>query len=516
MNSFRHRRCFAAAACVLILSGIVTSASSAAEKPNIVLLMGDDHGWEETGYNGHPHLKTPVLDEMSKSGLRLDNFYAAHPSCSPTRGSVLTGRHPNRYGTFTPNCSIRPEEITIAHKLREAGYLCGHFGKWHLGPVKKSSPTSPGAMGFHEWLSHDNFFELNPHLSANGAAPKQLKGESSAIVVDAALQFIRKAKKRGKPFFVVVWFGSPHEPYSGLKQDLALYDDLPMKYAKRTVRLTSNKTGRPTKRPLRDVLQERFAEITAMDRAIGSLRSELKIEKLRDNTLVWYCGDNGTPSSGLVASPFRGQKGQIYDGGIRVPGVIEWPARIKQPRISKVNTVTSDILPTLCALTGQKLPNRPLDGISLVPLLDGKMKTRSKPIGFWMYNTRNERGRKLKPYIDAKLQAGTTPLVKMMAGRYTRNFRNFHHPTIIESDYTGARALLDNNYKLVIRNARNGKARKELFDLRKDPAEKTNLIDTHPNVAAQLERQMRTWQTSVLTSLTGQDYAKNKKTSTER
>ena len=503
-------RIFTVTSCLLIFAVLITSVASAAEQPNIVLLMGDDHGWEETGYNGHPHLKTPVLDEMAKSGLRLDHFYAAHPSCSPTRGSVLTGRHPNRYGTFTPNCSIRPEEITIAHKLREAGYLCGHFGKWHLGPVKKSSPTSPGAMGFHEWLSHDNFFELNPHLSANGAKPTQLKGESSAIVVDAALRFIHKAKKQGKPFFVVVWFGSPHEPYSGLKKDLALYDDLPMKYAKRSVRLTSNKTGRPTKRPLRDVLRERFAEITAMDRAIGSLRSDLRKEKLRDNTLVWYCGDNGTPSSGLVASPFRGQKGQIYEGGIRVPGVIEWPSRIKQPRVSKVNTVTSDILPTLCALTGQKLPNRPLDGINLVPLLDGKMTSRSKPIGFWMYNTRNERGRKLKPYIDAKLQEGTTPLVKIMAGRYTRNFRNFHHATITDGDYTGARALLDNNYKLVIRNARNGKEMKELFDLRKDPAEKKNLYTSQPEVAGRLERQMRIWQKSVLTSLTGKDYAKNR------
>src|SRR5690606_24237075 len=131
-------------------------------RPNLILMMGDDHGWEETGYNGHPHLRTPVLDEMAATGLRLDRFYSAHPSCSPTRGSFLTGRHPNRYGTFAPNWSLRPEEISIARVLGEAGYRCGHFGKWHVGPVKADSPTSPGAMGFHEWLSHDNFFELDP------------------------------------------------------------------------------------------------------------------------------------------------------------------------------------------------------------------------------------------------------------------------------------------------------------------------------------------------------------------
>ena len=144
----------------------VPPATHAQDRPNIILLMGDDHGWEETGYNGHPYVHTPILDDMAASGLRFDRFYAAHPSCSPTRGSVLTGRHPNRYGTFAPNWSIRPDEITIADLLQEAGYATGHFGKWHVGPVKSDSPTNPGAMGFDEWLSHDNFFELNPILSS--------------------------------------------------------------------------------------------------------------------------------------------------------------------------------------------------------------------------------------------------------------------------------------------------------------------------------------------------------------
>ena len=124
---------------------------SAKTQTNIILLMGDDHGWEETGYNRHPYLHTPVLDEMATSGLRFDNFYAASPVCSPTRGSVITGRHPNRYGTFSPNWSIRPEEVSIAQILSGAGYSTGHFGKWHLGPVKSNSPTNPGAMGFDTW-----------------------------------------------------------------------------------------------------------------------------------------------------------------------------------------------------------------------------------------------------------------------------------------------------------------------------------------------------------------------------
>ena len=194
----------------------VPLTSLAAAPPNIILMMGDDHGWEETGYNGHPHVKTPVLDEMAATGLRFERFYAAHPSCSPTRASFLTGRHPNRMGTFAPGWSLRPEEITIAHLLAKAGYHCVHFGKWHVGAVKAGSPVNPGAMGFHEWLSHDNFFELNPSFSRNGGPPEVFKGESSEILIREAIAGIGRARTANKPFFQVIWFGSPHEPYSGL------------------------------------------------------------------------------------------------------------------------------------------------------------------------------------------------------------------------------------------------------------------------------------------------------------
>ncbi len=490
---------------VLLLSvlGLATPAA-ADDRPNIILLMGDDHGWDETGYNGHPHLVTPVLDRMAASGLRLDRFFSGHPSCSPTRASVITGRHPNRCGTFAPNFSIRPEEISVATILKQAGYATGHFGKWHLGPVKVDSPTNPGRMGFDTWLSHDNFFELNPVLSLNGGPPAKIAGESSEILVTETVGFIKKAIAARKPFFAVVWFGSPHEPYSGLKKDLALYKDLVKAYPDKTVRLTSNKTGRPTTRPLGEVLQERYAEITAMDRSIGQLRDWLGEAGLRKNTVLWYCGDNGTPAGGIVTSPFRGRKGTMYDGGIRVPGVIEWPARIPRPRVSDVNTVTSDILPTLCEIIGRPLPKRPLDGISLKPLIEGKMTRRAEPIGFWSFNTGNARGG--KPYIAPRLQQGTTPLVKMLGGRYTRNFVNFHHPEIREQDFGGVRVLLGNRFKLIVKS-RDGKPdTRELYDVRKDPAEKQNLFKAEPEAVRGLEKKLRAWQQSVLESLTGADY----------
>ena len=163
-------------------------------------------------------------------------------------------------------------------------------------------------MGFHEWVSHDNFFELNPSLSRNGGPPEVFKGESSEVVVSEAIRFIDGARKAGKPFFTVVWFGSPHEPYSGLPADLALYDDLPAKYTKK-VSLTSNETGGPTTRPQGEVLRERYAEITAMDRAIGQLRKHLAAQGLRQDTLLFYCGDNGTSADaalGVAASRREG------------------------------------------------------------------------------------------------------------------------------------------------------------------------------------------------------------------
>lgn len=468
---------------------------AAAEPPNIVLVMGDDHGWDETGYNGHPWVQTPVLDAMAREGLRLDRFYSGGPSCSPTRATVITGRHHNRSGVYAPGYSLQRDTVGIAHVLREAGYATGHFGKWHLGPVKAGSPTNPGALGFDTWVSHDNFFELDPPLSRDGGPPERFPGESSDVCVAEAIRFIDAARAEGRPFFAVVWFGSPHEPYQGLPDDLATYDDLPADIGTRTVRLTSLETGRAVERRQRDVLRERFAEITAMDRAIGRLRRHLADGGLRDDTLVWYCGDNGTPPEAVATVPFRGCKGQVYEGGIRVPGIVEWPARIRGPRESDVIAVTTDTLPTLCDIVGVPLPPGPVDGISLLPLFDGRMTERPEPVGFWVGRPRAG----LEPSIDAELQRGTTPTVKRGQGGFTRDFVNFILPDVHAADFAGPRAVLGNRFKLVVDAAGEGVV--ELFDIRADPAETRDLAADHPDEVARLSATLRTWQQSVLESL---------------
>jgi arylsulfatase A-like enzyme len=452
-------------------------------------MMADDQGWGETGYNGHPHVQTPVLDEMARTALRLDRFYAASPVCSPTRASVMTGRHANRSGAFAPNWSTRPEEITIAQILKQAGYRTAHFGKWHVGAVKQASPLNPRRMGFDEYLSHDNFFEMNPPLSRNGAPPERVPGEGSEIIVDAAVKFARQVRGANQPFFIVVHFGSPHDPFSGKPDDTARYAKL----------------GAP--------LGHRFAEITAMDRAIGTLRAALRDLSVRENTLLWFNSDNGITWEGIPEAQrkdlfnggWRGHKGEIYEGGVLVPALIEWPAVIKTARTSSVPCVTSDILPTVLDLLGLKhpAPQRPLDGISLKSLIvNGTMRERPSPIGFWKYASQGEsrNGR----WISEDLSRGTTPTTRNPAIAFT----NYKHPVAKIRDFGGEAAWTDNRYKLIVGESRRAKAgpRTELYDLLADPRETTNLAAQHPEIVQRMTEQLHTWQRSVERSLSGADY----------
>ncbi|MFT4691700.1 MAG: arylsulfatase A-like enzyme [Limisphaerales bacterium] len=456
-----------------LLLVLLSCPLAAMERPNVILCMADDQGWEETGYNGHPILRTPTLDKMAASGLRLDRFYSAAPNCGPTRGSIMTGRHPNRFGLFGPNWAMRPEEISLGTIMKQAGYATGHFGKWHLGPVKAGAPNNPGNSGFDEWLSHDNFFEMDPVLVRNGAPPKKIMGESSEIVADAAIDFLNRSVDQEKPFFIVLWFGSPHGPYLPLETDRKSYADA-----------------------VEDELAKRYSEITAMDRAIGKLRNTLRSRKVWEDTLFWYCSDNGVPKGVTYQPKLRGTKGTLHEGGVRVPAIIEWPARIPTPRVSSVPAVTTDILPTLCDLLELPLPKRTLDGLSLVPLIDGKMKRRGSPIAFWKYNSGTEKGG--ERWLDPAIQKGTTPT--------TRNpgidFLNFKHPVAKTKDFGGEASVMNDRYKLILPK----KGGPMLFDIVADRAELNNLAEPKADMVKAMTQQLHAWQKSVEISLTGADY----------
>jgi arylsulfatase A-like enzyme len=383
-------------------------------------------------------LKTPNLDAMAANGLRFERFYAGNPVCSPTRASVLTGRSNERTGVLTHGYALRLQEKTIAQALKGAGYVTAHFGKWHLNgykgpgaPVLADDPRNPGAFGFDEWVSATNFIDMDPWLGRNGV-PEQLKGDSSELIIGEAVKFLEKHRAGGKPMFAVIWFGSPHSPFRASEADKA-------PFAK-----------------LNDASANHHGELVAMDRSIGTLRHKLRELGLADNTLVVFNSDNG----GLpeikpdTTGGLRGNKGSVYEGGLRVPGIIEWPAVIK-PRVTLHPASTMDLFPTVADIVGLPASSfiQPVDGVSLKPLFTAETGPRAKPFGF-----------------------------------------RFGEKT----------ALVDNRYKILSNNLKQG--RFELYDLEADPGESKDLGAAEPELFGKMKRQLLAFNESVDASFAGKDY----------
>jgi arylsulfatase A-like enzyme len=459
---------------LLAIFFVISSAlanSHGGDRPNIVLMMADDLGWGDTGFNGNTVIRTPELDRMAANGLVLERFYAASAVCSPTRGSCLTGRHPERLGIPTANAGhLRAEETTLAEVLRDAGYATGHFGKWHLGTLTKTVRDSnrggpKGAGHFSPPWQHgfDTCFSTeakvptyDPMLKPPGKAPQHgwdfirdkstaqlygtrywnergvevtdnLDGDDSRVIMDRVIPFVEKSAGAKKPFFAVVWFHSPHLPVVAGPDHLkpyAEYDAYRRNY---------------------------YGCVTAMDQQIGRLRETLRKAGVAEDTLLFFASDNGPegkagdPGS---AGPFRGRKRDLYEGGIRVPALIEWPARVKPGRRSGFPAVTSDYLPTVLDILGKPLPeDRIIDGVSLLPLIEGEAGTREAPIGF---------------------------------------------------SFGKQSALSDNRWKLIRPGA--GKSA-ELYDLREDPSEKSDLAPAHPDIVKDLSARLDAW----LESCAGRD-----------
>ena len=445
--SFGKRHGLWASWAVLISVAVPAHAAEpvqeSANRPNIVLCMTDDQGWGDVSYNGLKKIRTPNLDAMAAAGLRFDRFYAAHPSCSPTRASVMTGRHPYRMNCLWPGMKLRKEEITIAQAVKQAGYRSGHFGKWHLngvsGPgkiISNSDPFSPLNVGFDESFSVSNYFEPNWTFGHNGV-PEKTSGDGSDVIVAQALKFMGEAVEKKQPFLAVVWFGSPHVPHNPLPED----------------RKAAGGSGY-------------YGEIIGVDRGMGTLRAGLRKLGIAENTLLCFCSDNGSwldenaPDAHGSNGVLRGKKGELWEGGIRVPGIIEWPVRIKRPSVTNVVACTSDLYPTIVDLLKIKVPNQvqPLDGISLVPLIDGQMKQRPSPIGFWHFG-----------------------------------------PTSLED---GPAVWNDNQYKLHRRDP----GKYELYDLTTDLSEKHDIAAAHPEIVARMKRELEQWLKSVMRSNQGEDY----------
>jgi arylsulfatase A-like enzyme len=455
-----------------ILIFIFCGCSKKADPPNIILIMADDLGWGDVGFNGNKLIKTPALNAMAKNGMIFNRFYAAAPVCSPTRGSCLTGRHPYRYGIFSANTGkLEPEEVTLAEYLKEKGYSTGHFGKWHLGTLTNDIIDANRGGRNHEHYSPPwkNGFDVcfsteskvptwDPMITPGSDAgdignrtpgkhfgtyfwtgpgenvTDNLEGDDSRIIMDRVIPYIEEQAKKEKPFLAVVWFHTPHLPVLTGEE----YRNL---YARHSIDE-----------------QHYYGTVTAMDEQIGRLNKKIKELNIDKNTLIFFTSDNGPEgiakkgrTQGSTGG-FRGRKRSLYEGGIRVPGIAIWPAKIKSGSQTNFPAVTSDYFPTILEIFGEKnqIPVLPVDGVSLLDVLNGTMNLRSSPIGF---------------------------------------------------EFREQKALIDNRYKLYT-----SKDGVELYDLLKDPFETNDISNKNPEKINDMKTHLNDFVSSCAESSEGADY----------
>ena len=441
--------------------------------PNIILIMTDDQGWGDTGYNGNTLLQTPNLDAMAAEGIQFNRFYAAAPVCSPTRASCLTGRHPYRQGIYHANTGhLKKEEMHLAKALKTKGYTTGHFGKWHLGTLTNDEidANRGGRQPEHYAPPWDRDFDVcfsteskiptwDPMITPDSAAmdigrrpphehfgtyfwtgPGQkvtdnLEGDASRIVMDRAIPFIENSVNNNTPFFAVVWFHAPHLPV-----------------------LTGEKYKQIYAKESEDI-QHYYGCITAMDEQVGRLRETLAELGAADNTMLFFTSDNGPEGKSKMARTqgsakgLKGRKRSLYEGGIRVPGIWVWPDKIKKHQEVNFPVCTSDYFPTIIDAVDLQLENavKPIDGISVKALLENGMNTRNQSIGF-----------------QSKKQ----------------------------------QAWMDDRYKLYSADGENY----ELYDIQNDPAESQDLAKAKKEIVVKMKAALDEWIASAKKSDEGLDY----------
>lgn len=366
---------------VMFSAALFTEAQAAdpstARPPNIIVVLVDDLGYGDLGCYGHPTIHSPNIDRFAAESLRFTNCYSAAPNCSPSRTGLMTGRTPHRVGIhnwipYDSPMHVRREEITVATLLRNAGYATCHVGKWHLnGRLTRDDQPQPNDHGFDHWFATQNNAlpsHRNPdNFVRNGQPVGPLRGFAAQLVVDEANHWLSELRDLAKPFFLFVCFHEPHEPIETSERFRQLYSD----------------SDEPT-------LREHHGNISQMDEAFGRLLARLDDMEERDNTFVLFTSDNGPAITRQhphgSSGPLRAKKGHVYDGGIRVPGIVRWPGHTQAGTTSDQPISGVDVLPTLCALANCRLPeDRILDGVNMLPTLAGRPLERSKPL-YWHFN----------------------------------------------------------------------------------------------------------------------------------
>jgi len=374
----------AAAATVLTGCAALRRETAVAEpherrRTNFLVVLCDDLGYGDLGCFGHRHIKTPHLDRFAAEGMKLTSCYAAAPVCSPSRAGMLTGRTPYRCGVYDwiPSGSsmhLPASELTVAKLLRRAGYATCHVGKWHCnGKFNSPEQPQPDDHGFEWWFSTQNNARpshRNPtNFVRNGRPVGPLQGYSSDLIVDEAIDWIENHYDRTRPFCLFVWFHSPHEPIATADRFMQMYE---------------GKTGAIY-----------YGNVTQMDYAFGRLLAALDRLGLSDDTFVLFTSDNGPETLNRYRGahrsfgspgPLRGMKLHLYEGGIRVPGIIRWPGKVEAGAVCDEPVNGTDILPTLCGIAGVPVPqDRPIDGVDIRPIFEGRPLQRPVPL-YWRYD----------------------------------------------------------------------------------------------------------------------------------
>jgi arylsulfatase A len=424
-----------------------------AERTNFIVVLADDLGYGDLHCFGSKEIQSPNLDKFASEGLRLTSCYAGHPNCSPSRTALMTGRTPTRVGVrnWIPEDSpmhLRNSEITIAKLLKQAGYATCHVGKWHLnGAFNKPTQPQPGDHGFDHWFSTQNnavpSHRAPNNFVRNGQAVGTLDGYSSQAVVAEALRWLKSEREAAKPFFLYVCFHEPHEPIATAAEYAKLYPSADATYS------------------------AHHGNITQMDDSFGRLMRGLDELQLRDNTLVMFTSDNGpaiTPRHPHgSAGPLRNKKGSVYEGGIRVPGIVRWPGKVQPGSVSDEPVCGVDLLPTVCAVAGIAAPtDRKLDGTSVLPVFQGGTARRETPL-YWHFN-----------------QAMGGPLVALRNGDWKIL------ATLDKSWAQGTAITEETESSFKTAELKDF----QLYDLRHDIGEATDLAQTRPEKLNELKSQL--------------------------
>ena len=449
--------------CVYVALLFTTAMS--AKNPNIIFLLADDLGLRDVGCYGGP-IHTPAIDTLAEKGTRFTTFYSGSAVCSPSRATMLTGRQHIRTGIYSwvhdpsQKSHLLEREITIPEVLKEQGYSTAHFGKWHLGlpyGKYKNKPT-PDKHGFDYWFLTENNASpshKNPrNFIRNGTPVGKTEGYSSHIVINDTLDWLQKkqTQKQESPFFLNIWFHEPHRKMAAPDECISPY-------------LKDGDTGVG-----RNSAALYSGTIDNTDRAIKKLLLYLEEQNLMKDTLIVYSSDNGSFRSDRVGV-LKGKKGSNYQGGLRVPGIFCWPAKIKSGIEIEEPAGLVDLMATICDFVGYKMPEEiHLDGSSLQPLLTGAPKNfkRLQPF-FWHF----AESKQIVGIRDGNYSLLAYPDYEFSNGE---KFNEAWIPTIKEGGYRDF----------------------ELYDLDKDPMQKNDLAKQRPELLLSLKNKLLNINASVM------------------